>query len=431
MNDFVDRIRKSSLVDSESLRQALKSFSGDRADKLEFARYLIRRDLLTKWQCQQILEGRYKGFFLGKYKLLETLGRGGMSMVYVAEHTGMQRKVAVKVLPKSRTNDASFLERFRREARALAALTHPQIVRAYDFDCHDDTYYLVMELVDGRSLRDLVTQEHPLNLLRIVELIAQAADGLQCAHDAGFVHRDVKPANILVDRQDQVKILDLGLAMLADAEQSSVTLVNNEKVLGTADYLAPEQALNSHDVDWRADIYALGGTLYFTLTALPPYPTGSIAQKIAQHQSAAVPDPRVIRSDCPTRLADLCIAMLQKSPQDRPKTATHVAKQLRVCLNATDSGKNSTRDPNDTFDWSTVGDSNRVSTIADKLKIDLTPELTSLDMAVGRESSRPGRRTLEKRVFRRRRSLFPWWMWSSIVGLLLAAGWLMYQISRR
>ena len=311
---FLERVRKSQLVEAVKLDDALSKIAVEDMNAIKVARHLIREGLLTKWQCQQILDGRYKGFLLGKYKLLDQLGRGGMSMVFAAEHTGMRRKVAVKVLPKSRVNDASFLERFCLEAQASAALDHPNIVRAFDFDSQGDTYYLVMEHIEGGDLRDLVDENGPLSFDRAANYMIQAARGLAHAHQAGMVHRDIKPANLLIDKEGHVKLLDLGLALFSQREASSVTLAHDEKVLGTADYLAPEQALSSHHVDTRADIYALGGTLHFAITGQPPYPDGSIAQKIARHQNAAPPDPRDLRADCPDGLAKICIEMMQKDP---------------------------------------------------------------------------------------------------------------------
>ena len=329
--DFLERLRKSQLVDASKLDDALTESPVD-VDVRKLARHLIRNGLLTKWQCQQILEGRYKGFVLGKYKLLDQIGRGGMSMVYLAEHIGMRREVALKVLPKSKLGDKSFFERFQREAQASAALNHPNIVRAFDFDNQGDTYYLVMEHVVGSNLREIVDEHGPLSFDAAVDYISQAAAGLSHAHAMGMVHRDIKPANLLVDNEGKVKVLDLGLALIAESENSSVTLEHDEKVLGTADYLAPEQALSSHDVDARADIYALGGTFYFALTGQPPYPAGTVAQKIAAHQSAPPPDPRASRRDCPDDLALLCLEMMQKDVANRLPTASNVVDALECWL---------------------------------------------------------------------------------------------------
>lgn len=425
MSEFFERLRSSGLVDDAQLHAALAHVGSPTPDPRPLARYLIRHSLLTKWQCQQVLEGRYKGFFLGKYKLLEPLGRGGMSMVYVAEHVSMQRKVALKLLPKNRTQDGSFVERFRREARSSAALNHPHIVRAYDFDVHDQTFYLVMELVDGQNLQELVKAEHPLTCPRIAGLIAQAAFGLQHAHDRGFVHRDVKPANVLVDKSDQVKILDLGLAMGEYPDQASLTLENDERLLGTADYLAPEQALDCHAVDHRADIYALGGTLFYALTGQPPYPDGSIAQKIAQHQSAAPPDPREFRTDCPERLAELCLHMMQKSPAARVGSAREVAEILREVQAASDSenqgaAASAPKDNlifGDRIDESTAEFDPSDESLAD----DGVHTIQTAVRIIPHSTTQTSRLT-------RRRHRIPWWLWLSMLGLLSAAVWMWQKL---
>ncbi len=294
------------------------------------AQFLVDQDLVSRWQADNLLRGKYKGYFLGKYKLLGYLGSGGMSSVYLAEHTMMRRKHAIKVLPKKRVGDASYLERFRLEALATAALDHPNIVRAYDIDQEGDVHYLVMEFVPGRDLQTIVNSQGPLSCQDAARYVAQAAQGLQHAHDAGLIHRDVKPANLLLDDSGRIKILDLGLALFSRDGEASLTLMHNENVLGTADYLAPEQALSSHDVDSRADIYALGCTLYYLLTGHPPFPEGTLAQRIAKHQTKMPPDIRQDRPDCPATLVHVCLKMMQKDPKDRQRTMREVAEELQV-----------------------------------------------------------------------------------------------------
>ncbi len=278
---FIDLVRRSELVDKDRLASAIAALEqrdGKQAceDPQKVSRHLLDAGLLTHWQCNKLLEGRSKGFFLGKYKLLGHLGTGGMSAVYLAEHINMQRRVAIKVLPQHRINDSSYLARFYREARAAAALDHPNIVHAYDVDNQGDTHYLVMEYVQGLDLQQMVKQQGVLSYEAAADYIRQSAEGLAHAHKVGLIHRDVKPANLLVDAQGTVKVLDLGLARFADESQGSLTIAHDENVLGTADYLAPEQALNSHNVDSRADLYSLGCTLYFVLTGHPPFPEGTL-----------------------------------------------------------------------------------------------------------------------------------------------------------
>ena len=335
---FLQLLRQSKLVDLtqldsrlEELREANNGSLPDRAGPI--AEHLVQTQLITPWHREKLMQGKYKGFFLGKHKLIGPIGRGGMSHVYLAEHVLMKRQVAIKVLPKNRVNDSSYLDRFHREAQATASLDHRNIVRAYDVD-HDgkDNHYIVMEYVEGQDLQWRVRDHGSLDFETAANFIAQAAEGLQHAHDANLIHRDIKPGNLLVDPHGVVKLLDLGLALIKDDERASLTLVHSENVLGTADYLAPEQALNSHEIDHRADIYSLGCTFYFLLTGHPPFPEGTLAQRIAKHQTVDPPRVSTIREDCPEELAEICHQMMAKKPEERPQAASSVAERLEHWL---------------------------------------------------------------------------------------------------
>ena len=336
IDKFVDLVRKSGLVEEDRLNSVREEISpeptSDGGDSDKLAKALVERNLLTPWQCERLQEGRHRGFILGKYKLLGLLGTGGMSSVYLAEHMLMQRRVAIKVLPRHKVGDSSYLARFRREAQAVAALDHRNIVRAYDIDNEGNTHYLVMEYVAGRDLNTMVKTDGPLDYDVAAEYIRQAAEGLQHAHDANLVHRDIKPANLLVDSRGTVKILDMGLARFIDEEQASLTRVHDENVLGTADYLAPEQAHDSHTADHRADIYSLGCTLYYLLTGHPPFHEGTLAERIVHHQTKAPPSIYEDRSDAPQPLVDVCLRMMAKQPGARIQSAGEVARLLGTWL---------------------------------------------------------------------------------------------------
>jgi serine/threonine protein kinase len=340
---FVTVVEKSGLVDPPRLAKALAAFEaagGDRADPIAVSEHLIGQNSITRWQAEKLLQGKHKGFFLGKYRLLSLLGRGGMSSVYLAEHTLMRRRCAIKVLPAKRVADSSYLARFHREAQAVASLDHPNIVRAYDVDQQTDRdaeiHFLVMEYVDGLSLQDLVIRDGPLPYADAADHVRQAAVGLAHAHKAGMVHRDVKPANLLLDPQGTIKILDLGLARFfgGSDEGPALTLKHEEKVLGTADYLAPEQALDSHTVDIRADIYSLGGTFYYLLTGHPPFNEGTLAQRLLSHQSKEPPSIEIDRADVPASLVEIVRKMMAKRPDDRFSTAQELADALLKWLSA-------------------------------------------------------------------------------------------------
>ncbi|WP_442507650.1 serine/threonine protein kinase [Novipirellula sp. SH528] len=330
---FLEMVEKSGLVEQATLKRLLEKVRAKCEGKLpsdanKLAALFRRQGLLTQWHLDKLLVGKYKGFFLGKYKLLGHIGSGGMSSVYLAEHMRLGDKRAIKVLPKKRVHDATYLARFQLEAKAIASLNHPNIVLAYDIDNEDDVHYIVMEYVDGIDLLLLVKRDGPLDFSTAADLIAQAARGLNHAHEKGVVHRDVKPANLLLDLNGSVRLLDMGLALVASGDEESLTVANNENVLGTADYLAPEQALNSHTVDHRADIYGLGCTFYYLLTGQPPFNDGTLAQRIAKHQTEMPKSIRQLRPDCPGELEGICVKMIQKDPKYRYQHASEIADVL-------------------------------------------------------------------------------------------------------
>ena len=337
VKQFLEFVQRSKLVREDELKAALLDFKAQQggtlpADAEVVAGHLIKVGLLTSWQVEKLMAGKSKGFYLGKYKLLGHLGTGGMSSVYLARHTLMNQNRAIKVLPRSKVGDSSYLERFHLEARATASLDHPNIVRAYDVDNEGNQHYLVMEYVDGSDLQTTVAEHGPLSPELAANYIAQSAIGLANAHRNNLIHRDVKPANLLIDPNGVVKVLDLGLALFSESELASLTIAHNENVLGTADYLAPEQALNSHDVDLRADIYGLGCTMYFLLTGHPPFDEGTLAQRIAMHQTRMPKPLREECPDCPRELAEICTKMMEKDPEDRYASCDDVAEALSQWL---------------------------------------------------------------------------------------------------
>lgn len=329
---FIGLLNRSGIVAEDELKSALskisKQFAGQRITVDDLTRELIKNGVITQWHCQKLLAGKYKGFFLGKYKLLGHLGTGGMSSVYLAEHQLMKHRRAIKVLPRYRVADKSYLERFYLEGRAAASLNHKNIVRIYDIGNEGDTHYMVMEYVDGMDLYELVKRNGPLEFDLAADYTRQAAVGLKHAHENRLVHRDIKPGNLLLTRDNVVKILDLGLALFRE-DAESLTLVHNEKVLGTADYLAPEQAINSHTVDHRADIYSLGCTLYYLLTGQPPFPEGTLAQRIAMHQSQEPMAISKIRLDSPARLVEIVQLMMRKNVNERVQSTDILIKMLQ------------------------------------------------------------------------------------------------------
>lgn len=335
-SSFLSCVKKSGLIESHRVDALLQEFQQqgiDCSDSKAIATALIESRELTHWQAEKLLQGRHMGFILGRYKVLSLLGAGEMSSVYLAEHVMMERKCAIKVLPANKVQDTSYLERFRREALAVASMDHANIVRAYDVDkkteSGTDIYFLVMEFVEGRNLEQMVKDQGPLELVAAVDYIRQAADGLAHAHQLQMVHRDVKPGNLLVDSTGCVKVLDLGLArFFKSSHEESLTIKHDEKVLGTADYLAPEQAVDSHRVDARADIYSLGCTLYFALTGHPPFTDGTLVQRLLAHQTKNPPSVRHERKDIDDELLAILDKMMAKKCADRFQSAAELSEAL-------------------------------------------------------------------------------------------------------
>ena len=339
---LIELVKRSELVPQEDFA----TFLADRSQRLQgllpanpdsLASDLIEAGLITPWQMDQLMKGKYRGFRLGKYTLQGHLGTGGMSSVYLSQHPIMRRPVAIKVLPKSRVAKSSYLERFELEARAVAALDHPNIVRAYDIDNEGDTHYIVMEYVEGLDLQRMVERDGPLGYERAADYIAQAASGIQHAHDAGVVHRDIKPANCLVDPTGTVKVLDMGLAKFSQ-DESSLSAMHKDSVVGTADYLAPEQAVNSSQVDHRADVYGLGGTLYFLLMGHAPFPEGTLTERLLKHQKVEPASIYSKRPDAPATLIDICRRMMAKKVDERIQAAATVASELKQWLDGRSGG---------------------------------------------------------------------------------------------
>lgn len=332
LEDFVELVKSSGLVEEAAWQRWHAQNAAACSDSEQMAESLVAAGLITPWHRDKLLEGKNRGFFLGRFKILGQLGAGSMGAVYLAEHTVMRHRVAIKVMASRLQGSTRHIERFEREARATAAVNHPRIVRAFDVEMSGDTPYLVMEYVEGEDLQKIVLRDGVMSPKVAAKCIRQSAEGLQAAHQAGLVHRDIKPSNILLDKSGEIHILDLGLARLDAGEEASLTMMHNSRALGTVDYLAPEQARDSHTVDARADIYSLGCTLYFLLTGHPPFPEGSLAQRIAKHQTQMPEDIRKDRPDCPRDLVDICTKMMQKKPDRRFQTMREVADALETWL---------------------------------------------------------------------------------------------------
>jgi serine/threonine protein kinase/WD40 repeat protein len=303
---------------------------------------LIERGWLTAYQASRLLQGQAAQLRFGPYVILEPLGEGGMGHIFKGRHHGLDRLAAIKVLRHDLVTDAELVQRFLREIKLASQLPkHPHLVHALDAGTVAGTYYLAMEYIEGIDLDRLIEQGGPLPVPQACDYIRQAALGLQHAHEHGLVHRDIKPANLLVTPRPgktptaggTIKILDLGLARLhgkgTQAGQTILTLTSDGTMtMGTADYMAPEQALDLHRADIRADIYSLGCTLYYLLTGRPPFGGGPLAVKLMRHQQAEPPDLKERRPDVPDGLIPIVRRMLAKKPEDRYQTPAEVAAAL-------------------------------------------------------------------------------------------------------
>jgi serine/threonine protein kinase/WD40 repeat protein len=330
---FVALLQKSHLLSAEQLAHVSGELTARFPEAKALARELLRRNWLTAYQINQISHGKTGDLVLGSYVILERLGEGGMGEVFKARHRSMGRTVALKILKKERLVHPDAIRRFHREIQAAARLSHPHIVMAYDADAVGNNHFFVMEYVEGVDLSHLVKKKGPLPVPRACNYILQAALGLQHAHEQGMVHRDIKPHNLLLARDGKtVKVLDMGLARLGEPDQDSAfsALTQDGKVIGTPDYIAPEQARNSHTADIRCDIYSLGCTLYYLLSGQVPFPGGaSIMEKLMKHQTEEPIPIQLVAADLPDAVASVVHKMLRRKPEERYQTPTEVVAALQ------------------------------------------------------------------------------------------------------
>ena len=324
---FVRRALSSGLLTIEEIKKVVASLmiESNEFSPQRLAQGLMGAGMLTRWQSDKLLAGMNTGFFLGSYKLLRPLGKGGMGVVYLGEHHVMKRLMALKILPIEATSDPRKVEMFKSEARAAAQLEHANIVAAYDFAEAGNKYFITMEYVDGIDLQAAIVRDGTMSIDQAMDVMIQTATGLAHAHDRGVIHRDIKPSNLLIRTDGVVKISDMGLAKIGFNEADKK---NSRRLLGTADFVAPEQVIDSRTVDARSDIYSLGCTLYYLLAGRPPFVADSVAQRLAKHQTTPVPDIRDVRGDCPAAVAELITRMMAKRPEDRPKSAGELLSWL-------------------------------------------------------------------------------------------------------
>ncbi len=347
---FLDAVRESRLLQAAQLDELSRDAKTPSSDPQVLARRLVQRGWLTRFQATVLLQGRGKHLTLGPYSLLDRLGEGGMGQVFKAHHQPMNRIVALKVIRKDKLANPESVQRFYREVQAAAQLSHPNIVLAYDAGQVGSVHFFAMEYVEGIDLARLVKEAGPLPIARACDFIRQAALGLQHAHERGWVHRDLKPANLLVTRSPRVKpggtldpvsatqsdwalvkILDMGLARLQDGRGKDTSLTEEGRVMGTPDYLAPEQAMDARHADIRSDLYGLGCTFYYLLTGKPPFQGNSLPEVLLKHQMDTPEPLERLRPEVPPAVAAIVSRLMAKRPEERYQTPLELVEALESC----------------------------------------------------------------------------------------------------
>jgi molecular chaperone DnaK len=335
---FLQNLTDSGLMAEEellALRESL-AFGEDGPSVESIARLLIKRGKINQYQAKRIATGKTRALVLGKNVIVGKIGEGGMGEVFLAEHRRMKRPVVIKVLPESATESEYARRRFQREVEAAAKLSHPNIVTAYDADEENGIHFLVMEYVDGPDLATLVSENGLFSIQQTVDCILQAARGLEYAHGQGIIHRDIKPDNLLLDKSGTIKILDMGLARIDRLSQGQVAhetnLTSDNQIVGTVDYMSPEQAEDSSKVDRRSDIYGLGCTMFRLLTGRPPYEGTTAFQTLIFHRVNPIPSLLDFRADVPENLDEIFRKMVAKELDDRYDSMTDVIHEFEHCL---------------------------------------------------------------------------------------------------
>jgi serine/threonine protein kinase len=344
--EFIQRIRNSDVLppaEAKRIADEWRSSNATDADAKHLAQQLVRQRKLTAYQAAALYQAKGSGLVVGNYTILDKLGQGGMGVVFRAQHRLMGRIVALKVLPPKLVKSPGLVKRFEREVRAVAQLEHPNIVSAFDADQDKGMHFLVMQYVEGGDLASLVKEHGPLPLDQALDCVLQAARGLEYAHRRGIIHRDIKPANLLLSTDGTVKILDLGLARIdAQAGAADQTeLTQTGAVMGTIDYMSPEQALNTKHADQRADIYSLGVSLWYLLTGRSLYGGESVMERLLAHREQPIPAlaDRLPASEFSTTnqvaLEGVFRKMVAKRPEDRYPSMTEVIADLQRCVQST------------------------------------------------------------------------------------------------
>jgi serine/threonine protein kinase len=315
------------------LQTALSAVPRERRDDPQaVAEHFIKGGKLTRFQAEKLLKGTASGLLLGPYQVLAPIGKGGMGAVFLARDSRDQLLYALKVLPPKKARSSErMLARFRREMDLSRRVAHPHLARTHEVGVSGDVNYIAMEFIPGQNLYRLVLKNGPLAVPRAARLFAEVAAALDHAHAQGLIHRDLKPSNVMVTPNDHAKVLDLGLALSQgeDTRTARRDVVGGQGyVVGSMDYIAPEQTEDASRVDPRADVYGLGCTLYYALTGQPPFPGGTSREKILNHRSATALPITALNPAVPPEFAALAHRMMAKQPEARFPSAAAVRAAL-------------------------------------------------------------------------------------------------------
>ncbi len=336
--DLINSLRDSGLYSPEeiaSFEEELKGIAGGSQEQMQA---LIERERITAYQLRKVVNGRSADLLIGPYVVQDKLGEGGMGKVFRALHKHDGREVALKVVREHLLAKPTARGRYEREVQTALTLSHPNIIHVASAGSTDGRYFIEMEFIDGLDLSRIVQRYGVLPISEACEYARQAALGLHHAHELGFVHRDVKPSNIMVGGSRHipaakepawVKVLDMGLVRMIGYDDEERGLTRDGTVVGTPDYMAPEQAKNSRVVDGRADLYSLGATFYFMLSGKPPFPDGTALDKIIRHVDHLPPPLESLRPDAPRELVQIVDRLMAKNPDQRFDTALDLAEALK------------------------------------------------------------------------------------------------------
>jgi serine/threonine protein kinase len=355
--EFLRHVLRSRLLARDELQAALRGVPRDRRDDAgALADHLVRAGKLTRFQSSKLLKGASGGLIIGPFRILTPLGKGGMGTVFLVRDQRSNQLAALKILPPRLAREERMLARFRREMDLSRKVAHPHLAWTFEVGEHHGVQYLAMEFVPGRTLTRLVRDEGVMHWKRAARVMAEVAAALQHAHEQGVIHRDLKPSNVMITPNDHAKVLDLGLAMTHGEVVEDARVVGGQGyIVGSMDYIAPEQTLDAAKVDGRCDLYALGCTLYFALSGRQPFPGGTSKEKIQRHRTEQPTPISELVPGLPVGFVGLVEGLMCKDPSGRPPTAQLAEMELRMWATGEEEPPPDAA-PGTGFDWQSLAE---------------------------------------------------------------------------